>query len=270
MKKHAKSFSTLIGFCVVVFLFSCKKEDDAPRVFTKCQPQTATKWRGNHEKLSTKQLSYDENGRLIRVVSGSGSGDVANIHYDQEGRIYQLTNDNGFAFEKRHYNNAGQLIKISHFADLLLPTGPWPTYERILTYNSVGQLREMRTQSNASSNTDSSYTLYTYNATGQVATDSLFKIVDGIASFNNSNEYAYDDKIGLAAYDLESNLLDNEPYQFFPLKHNIISQKRTWNNGNITTATMQYQYNEIGYPIKRELYSNGELLSTTDFNYSCF
>jgi hypothetical protein len=260
-----KTLSFLSGVALL-FLFSCadKERDIQPEFST--LPQKATTWRNNSELISSKQLFYDGNNNLKRFVAGPGFWDATNIIYDQKGRIYQLTNDKDEMFEQRNYNADGVLTSIINYNQL--PTGgPVPAYERILIYNSEGKLRKVKQHSLTEPTPDQgSYNTYTYNAAGLIATDSAFKLDNGVTKFYNAIAYQYDDKAGLAQYDLEKSF-ESPPYRFFKLNHNITSQITTWANGNVTAATMEFEYNRNGSPTRSEVFSEGKLILTTDFEY---
>lgn len=265
MKKPGNKIFSFISGVALIFSFSCTDEQKDQQPEFALQPRKAITRHNNAEVISSTQLFYDGNDKLIRFVAESGLRNATNIIYDQKGRIYQLADDNGGVFELRNYNTDGQLISITNYS--LLPNGPAPAYERDLIYNTAGKLRQVKQRSLTEPTPDQgSYNTYTYNAAGLIATDSAFKLDNGVTKFYNTIAYRYDDQVGLAQYDLEKSL-ENLPYRFFYLKHNIISQIITWANGNVTAVTMAFEYNRNGCPTRRKVFSEGELISTIDFEY---
>lgn len=263
MKKLTQRIAALAGSLAMLFVVSCSDKDKDAEVVLASQPNIATTWQNNHEVISTNQLFYDDNNRLIRFVASNG--DAVNIVYNRLGNIYQLTNDAGVAFEDRHYDSDEVLTNITHYQ--LLPSGPVPSYERVFDYNKAGQIRRVKFNAlHGSAPEEAAYHTYTYNAAGLIVTDSAFKFINGFPNFYHTVSYTYDDKTGVSAFGLESNL-ENPPYRFYFLKHNITSKRITWANGHVTFSQMQFEYNKNGLPARRQVYADGKLISTTDFGY---
>ncbi|QMU26850.1 hypothetical protein [Adhaeribacter radiodurans] len=204
--------------------------------------------------VDTIKYQYNAQKRLTKARYSAERTPTANRYYreyeyDEAGRLtkshFKLINGDELSYFTYTYTN-NRLTKISYY-NRPQPLGEFNhEYDNVIEYNSQNQITKLLTYQPELPTTIHRYTVYTYNAAGNVV-----KLMDYLNSESGpvndyTVEYTYDNKInpyqnavqiGIGAEILSSN--------------NILQQKETYPlSGQTKITTHTYTYNTTGLPVK--------------------
>ena len=242
----------------------------------KCLPIEIT----NSAEQNVLSITYDDKSRATGFVMKGGGGVTANyvVKYDAKGNIFSFVNQgvatgsmmakvvfiydlNGRLKEDQRflgtsikpaivenytYNTSGQLIQLKQMANLLRPNG---TVYISYNYN-------VYTYPNTTTKNPSTINVFGGNATGKTGASKVTKVL------------TYDDKKNIGG--AFPGTIDN--LETFAT-NNVISADVTYvfadSEKNTQTSTYDYEYNESGYPVSKTYKGNGGNTYTDKYTYTC-
>ena len=268
-------FLFIFSFCIL----SCSKDDEIIQAKTNPAP---AQYRIKEQLFASgtqSSFSYNSQNKITKIAYSDGF--LFTYNYNNAGQIISsetagyanmalnniktITYDlSGFVIEELVVNSAGDKYKYVYTNNssgfpLTRKSFKWNTtnsvFEELLPsghvyfYNTINQLLRLEVAD--------SYILYSYDSKGNLIENKTFKkAINGSYYLQAQSNTTFDDKRAFSTTP-NSNRINN------PLE---LIEKRFSESGDITsqsTFNYSYEYNEMGYPIKK--YSNGILKETNTF-----
>ena len=235
-------------FLLILMAGACSSDDDSsdqgnPSFSALRLKQLVVAYEGTGE-VDTRNYIYDANGKLksIQGSSTDGSSFTQNFNY-QNDKLSSIVSTTGTQTNFEYTD--GRISSATYAHD--------PERTTFFYYNDDGKLvieEEFRMGE------FTSFVSYEYNSSGNVTTE----VID-FGSFQNSIDYT--------SYDTQKQVtIDSYPEELYAL------WARSTNNWTTRTSatsgeedTVNYQYNELGYPVSAELFLAGLLDRTITYTY---
>jgi hypothetical protein len=265
------------AFTIVMFV-SCSKEKQPdpvrpPRTNPEVRNQEGTKLLGvssiANNQLSWSTIYYDgSSNRIIKTIDSSmdinntdinpSANNITIYNYDVTGKISSMTlNGSGIGvkpYARFNYTATGQIAE-----EIIEGAG-----KRVFTYNGSGQLASDSTFQ-LTSNQCEAVKKWNYDGAGNITaqeewwTDSITNKL----TKNVTHKFVYDDK--------PTPYTSIDPNSFFDFgegKHNAVSVVSTFLSGSVVEQTYTYEYNRYNLPklVARHL-PTGELQTTRFYYY---
>jgi len=250
-------YTMILLSLLVLAATSCKKDDDNDEVTCQVSKQV-----DNNTGVITT-VSY-QNGRVYRVEQSNGNSGQVTFNADGRISLYEIFVSNvkvGYAgFE---YTASGELLERNTFQVNLL--GQFTQRLRDVYEYTAGRVTKVTNYDYDYSQTSvNSYNTYEYNGAGNVTKEDQYGR-DGANNIilKSSISFQYDDKQNPAG-DLAQylNLFSN---------NNVTVRNTTtyFPNASNTIDTIEYVYNEFGYPTRVTTFQDGGGVYSYDVDYNC-
>lgn len=265
-----KNIKVLPGWLFLLLVLGCSEKQEeqnpVPESNSTAKCLLAKHTTAVNTTLSVSDFTYDAAGRLTRAAYSSPVSPGGNSYVD-------IT-----------YNAAGQVARIADF-DRNNVAGN----HKVFSYNAGGQ---PDTIANYRGATPLGYTVYEYNAAGQLTRESVFTPFDSLSLHYAAFTYPAADRTTIMRYKRNANgtaSLDNttqllyddkrHPYAelgyfYEPLlysRHNVLTSTITYSGqAYVNEQTYTYDYNAAGYPVKQIITSGQSSAQTVNtFTYNC-
>jgi hypothetical protein len=264
----------LLGFLLIVFVLSCKKEADIDSPGTNGGTKLTKMVVVSGSTTTTTTLGYDANGRLSnwRQVDNSAApaNDGFRIQRKADGMIEKVI------FKRASFPDSASLTINSSAAkytsaDWANAYGFPETQRTAFVYENAGNIVESTITDilpNGQTDPKSRYT-YTYS-NGNISSMKVYRISGGTNSLFRQYDFTHDQKTNPLALGAEWILLTATDMLFAPNgsanNPTMITIKQA--NGTERPFTFTYTYNEQGRPIASvQKDAGGTVVATTTYTY---